>query len=152
MAYTYPNKSAFIDIPSVAQSGISIDTTPTNISLSPITTPAYEGNVIRAILILSIKQIAETSGAGTNWTNGAQYIQLEDSGSTWRNAILIPSVNLICGASQIIGGEFNYMGNEDLTSYIAPSTSYNIRWASAVSTRDSINIHAPQPILRLYFD
>lgn len=152
MGYTIAPKSAFIDCVSEAQTGISIDTVAGHITLSSVTTPAYTGTLMQANLILSIKQIAETSGAGTNWTNGNQYIQLEDSGSTWRNAILIPSVNLICAADQIVGGEFNYMGNIDLKSYISPSTTYAIRWASALSTRDSINVHSPQPILRLYFE
>lgn len=151
MGYSIPNKWDFLEVNQQAQNQINIDSVATDISLSTITMPSYIGNLQQAFLDVYVQQVRDTSGAQNN-ISGAQYVQLRDSGLTYRNAILIPSGVLDVAANGRESGIFQFMGATDLSSYIAAGGVYLCRWNNAKSTGDDLQLLGTYLRMRLYFE
>jgi hypothetical protein len=136
---------------SPAMNEIEIDSAVGDISLSTISTPAYQGRLLQANLILLVQEV-RNSAAGLNNINGLQQIQFKGDDLTYRDAIRIPSGTFYFTAADILGGQFRFQGSVDLKDYISPSKTYEVKWEDADASADSLWLYGTQLILRLYYE
>lgn len=149
MGYTYSPRYQMVDIVGDINT-LDLSNVAGDKALLAITTPDFQGTCDKAYLMLKVHQIIDTSGAA-NFVASEQHIQLEDPGSVYRNAIKILADMFYVLANNVSGGTFEVNGFYDLSSYMTPNQSYNIKWASAESNGTSLLLYGCQPILRLYF-
>jgi len=152
LGYVVPQRSVFIDCISNTGTSLTLDTVAGDITLNTVTTPAFLGNVLRANLIFRATGCRDNSGLANYVGPLAQYIQLRDSSLVYRNAILVQAESFFCDADTAYNGTVEIQGGFDLSSYIAPSTSYLCKWADADAVGDDLIIYGPQLILRIFLE
>ena len=93
---------------------------------------------IRRIFGRVLISIKENTNAGANKIDGAQYIQIQKNGGTWRNLIEIPDDALLTPATTregggVIGYEPSAGEQTALLAEIDENATYNLQWALGVA-------------------
>jgi len=106
--------------------------------------------IYAAYLILKYGEIRDSSGS-ENRLSGDQYITIRKTGGgTPVNAIKLPGDTFrVPASSQNPGGEIH--GNIDIKSVLTGPAEYYIRWSSAVSVGNNLEINWYQLILRVIY-
>jgi len=152
MGISSPVKSwQYLDVVANAQNEITIDSTAGNTSLSSIRMPAYTGTLTQAFLSFTVQQVRNTHAANQNGIAGSQKIQFQDSGLSWHDAVDMKAGSLYCMEDSVIGGTFEYVGNDDLKAYLSPGGVYLLQWEDAESYFDSLIMYGVQMKMKLYF-
>ena len=141
----------FIDCVPPPNQSITIDSTVGDIALGTISTPAYLGKVKLALLICRINGIANTNQAANELGPLVSQIQLRDTGLVYRDAINFVAGDLHMAGATVSTTMLEFIGSNDLSSYIGPSQTYLVRWEDADAGLDSLVLYGLQVWLRLYF-
>jgi hypothetical protein len=120
-------------------------------SLGAITTPYYTGVLSFATLDMSIAQMHSAAGV-TNYFDGLRWIQIQDSGGTWRNACPVFDQFIMLTAGERINGQITIKGQTDIKAYLKPSTVYNVRWYLHNAQNDFLYPEGVMVKLNLYFN
>lgn len=150
MGYTRGSNWTYLDVVANAQNEIVIDSSAGDTSLSTIKMPDYTGVLTQAFLCFTVQQVRNTNGANQNGIAGAQKIQFKEY-LTWRDAIDIKAGSLYCMPDSVIGGTFEYVGNDDLKAYLEPNAVCSLQWKDAESYFDSLYLYGVQMKMKLYF-
>jgi hypothetical protein len=109
--------------------------------------PTALGKIKYAYLDILFPHWENTSGAGTNYVNGDQYIQVQKkSGGAWINAFYLNDTCLEVNASAT--NTYGWLlGNIDIGAYVYTG-GFNCRWHDAAVLRDNIRIQGMQMRIR----
>jgi len=150
MGYTRGHRWSYLDVVANAQNEIIIDSTAGDTSLSTLRLPNYTGVLTQAFVCFTVQQVRNTNAVNQNGIAGAQKIQFKEA-LTWRDAVDIKAGSLYCMPDSVIGGTFEYVGNDDLKAYCTPNGVISFQWEDAESYFDSLILYGVQMKMKLYF-
>ena len=107
-----------------------------------ITIPSWiYAQIKKAFLLMEIPLEVNTSAAGTNATLGDQYIGVDVTGlGTYQDCLLIPTGSIPIPSNMTASAYTRFIGNIDLLSLGATTTSLLFRWKQARSLRDNLEL------------
>ncbi len=104
--------------------------------------------IIRAIAMFKFRMV-ENTYAGANNLNGAQHIQVQAGGGTWRDAISI--VDTLCKFTEAAreGGDV-WIGDHDIAVEVDENEAYSFQWV-ADALQEFIQFNDVQTGLRIWY-
>lgn len=149
MGYNTQPSSSYLSISSL-NAEVNLTTVATNRTLQSIVLPTYNGILSLATLDLYIMFTADISGA-LNYVDLASYIQIQDAGSTWRNALAIGTDLIYAPANSYDYVAIQLRGTLDLKSYLASGGTYPVRWENSRCLANNLTIKGIYSTINLYF-
>lgn len=151
MGYTVQPSSNVFEHYSPVNSSITGTTVATNISLTPFSSlPGLKGNLLSAFMDLYVPNVR--NGAVVSNHIDAGTLQVQDTGATWRDVLVIPANSL-----WIEGDDTQYTGLclrgfTDIKDYLDLSTVTNIRIEDFTVDQNNLYWYAVFCGLRLYYE
>lgn len=104
--------------------------------------------IVRAIAMLKFRMI-ENTHAGANALEGAQHIQVQASGGTWRDAISLAD-NLFTFTEAAREGGDVLIGDHDIAVEVDENGAYSFQWV-ANADEEFIQLNDVQVGLRIFY-
>jgi hypothetical protein len=148
MGYQTPAKTSYVEVYGAYEDLMTITSIATNQTISSITVPNLEGNIIRATAQFQVQQVRDDSGA-LNYIDGLQFIKI---GSDTLCTLGGPGHCLLCPANSIESGNFIFGSAIDIKGYLTPGSAQNVTWALSKSKGDSLYVYGPHITIKCYLE
>lgn len=149
MGYVSRSAATHLIVNTLPNASILCDTTLRDSALNPFPAIDFKGTLFAAYMDVILPNIRNTRGAA-NHINGFT-LQLEDSGSTWRNAMICPDPSLWMDNSQVSIGNVELCGTTDISAYVQNNTVMYPRIYQHSADGDALYLYDVYCRLRLYF-